>query len=132
MKLFLIALFVAGLAFLLINRERVYVRDPLATVTIDNQKQSGYQTYINYSNDVLVQHGFGGSVIIVQNWNKMPATPAILKCIQWMACMADAERATTLPLDAATPGPYAPQTQMSNREVSFIDGDGHHVQISLR
>lgn len=134
LKTFLLLVFLAMFAFLLLHRERVYVRDPLATVTFDGQKQSGYQVYINYSNDVLLERGLGGSGygILVQNWNKVPATPAILKCVQYMACMTDADHASTLPLDLSKPGPYQPHTTMSSREVSFLDGDGRHVDITLR
>ena len=133
MKTFLLLVFVAFMAFVLINRERVFVRDPLATVYLNSTKQSGFQVYINYSNDVLIERdaqptGFG---VLVQRWNLTPATPAGLQCIHWMACMTDADHATTLPLDDAGPK-YAPKTSMSSREVSFTEPSGDVMRITLR
>ena len=43
------------LAFVLVNRQRVFVRDPLAKVTVNGTLDSAYQVYINYSNDVLLE-----------------------------------------------------------------------------
>ena len=122
------------LAFVLINRERVFVRDPLAKVTVNGAAESGYQVYINFSNDVLLERddqttGYG---ILVQNWNRMPGTPSTLKCVHWMACMTDADHATALPLDHTGPGAYDPRTTMSSSSVDFVDGAGRNVHVALR
>ena len=131
---FLLLVFVLLLGFVLVNRQRVFVRDPLAKVTVNGASGSGFQVYINYSNDVLLERdgeptGYG---ILVQNWNRTPSTPATLKCIHWMACMTDAEHATALPLDHTGPGAYDPRTTMSSKAVQFVDGEGRTVHVSLR
>jgi hypothetical protein len=131
---FLLLIFVLLLAFVLVNRERVFVRDPLAKVTVNGSAEPGYQVYINFSNDVLLERddqstGYG---ILVQNWNRIPGTPATLKCIHWMACMTDADHATALPLDHTGPGSYEPRTTMSSAQVNFVDGTGRTVHVSLR
>jgi hypothetical protein len=132
-KIFLLV-FVVLMGFIVLNRQRVYVRDPLATVYRNQVKQSGVQVYINYSNDVLLWRDAepGGYRILVQGWNKMPGTPAVLKCVRWMACMAEADRTPTTPIDRAGMGAYDPRVTMTNREVSFMDGDGAQVRVQLR
>lgn len=123
------------LGFVLVNRQRVFIRDPIAKVYVNGTQDSAYQTYINYSNDILLErddkpiYGYG---ILVQNWNRIPSTPATLKCVHWMACMTDADHATALPLDHTGPGAYDPRTSMSDREVTFIDGTGATIRVTIR
>ena len=132
-KIFLLA-FVVLMVFIVLNRQRVYVRDPLATVYRNEVRQGGVQVFINYSNDVLLWHDAepGAYRILVQGWNKMPGTPAVLKCVRWMACMAEADRTPTIPIARAGKGAYDPRVAMTNREVSFMDGDGARVRVELR
>jgi hypothetical protein len=134
LKKILLTVFVVVLAFVWVNRQRVYVRDPLATVYKNDVEQSGVQVYINYSNDVLMEldAGSGGYRTMVQNWNKVPGTPLVLKCIRWTACMTDADYAVTSPLAWNGKGKYDPQVAMSGREVSFVDADGAKVRVVLR
>jgi hypothetical protein len=129
-KRILLAVFLVVMAFIWVNRQRVYVRDPLATVYKNDVKQSGVQVFINYSNDVLVVQD--GARTLVQGWNKMPGTPVVLTCVQWMACMADANHAGTLPVEWSGKGPYDPRVAMTSREVSFVAGDGATVRVVLR
>ena len=134
MRKLLVLAFVLMLAFVLVNRQRVFVRDPLAKVTVNGTLDSAYQVYINYSNDVLLERddqktGYG---ILVQNWNRIPGTPSTLKCVHWMACMTDADHATMLPLDHTGPGAYDPRVQMTSNSVGFVDGEGRAVLVTLR
>jgi hypothetical protein len=69
---------------------------------------------------------------LVQGWNKAPGTPVVLHCLRWMACLTDADHATTLPLEWSGKGRYDPRVSMSHREVSFVDGDGTTVRVTLR
>jgi hypothetical protein len=145
MKTFLLLAFVMLLALILVNRQRVYVRDPLATVYRNDIKQSGVQVFINYSNDVLIEQDAQPAYrTLVQEWNKMPGTPVMLRCLRWMACLADADHATTYPLgwngdhapsypiDRKHIGRYDPRVAMTSRAVSFVDGDGATVRVKLR
>jgi len=153
-KTVLVLAFVALLGFILIHRRRVYVRDPLATVyksapdpksrpaskstpasdPKSEVKQSGVQVFINYSNDVLLEQDAdpGGYRILVQSWNKMPGTPAVLKCLRWMVCLADADHATAFPIESSRRGRYDPEVTMTSRELSFIDADGATIRVELR
>jgi len=134
MKTILLLVFVVLLALIFVNRQRVYVRDPLATVYRNEVQQSGVQVFINYSDDVLLEQDAepGSYRILVQGWNRMPGTPAVLKCIRWMACLADADHAATLPIEWNGKGRYDPRVAMTSREVSFVDGDGATMRVVLR
>ena len=134
MKTILLLIFVGLLALIFVHRQRVFVRDPLAAVYRNDVKQSGVQVFINYTNDVLVEQDEepGSYRILVQGWNKMPGTPAVLKCLRWMACLTDADQATTLPIDWSGKGKYDPRVSMTSREVSFIGGDGAVMRVALR
>ena len=133
-KLFLLA-FVVILVLVLLHRQRVFVRDPLATVYTsarpngaDAVKQSGVQVYINYSNDVLLmKESTGGYTLLVQHWNRTPGTPVRLRCIHWMACLTDADHAQMLPARA-----YDAKVQMSDRSVTFSDAKGAGMRVDLR
>lgn len=159
-KLLLLA-FVVVMALIILHRQRVFVRDPLATVykspapgnipavnprksqpgssvgyedVASELKQSGVHVYINYSNDVLLEKedGPGAYRILVQNWNRMPETPTELKCIYQIACLTNADHASATPI--APPGKDlpAPDVTMSDHEVSFVGPDGGTMRVVLR
>jgi len=152
MKTILTILVVLSLALLIYNRQRIYLRDPLASVYRDEVKQSGVEVFINYSNDVLLQRDADPVPysILVQEWNLKPGTPTRLTCLRWIACMTDADEATTVPLawtgKSGSPtsdparrgdkggdkGKYDPKVFMTTREVTFIDSDASTVSIELR
>jgi hypothetical protein len=116
MKTFLLVAFVVLIVLILFNRDRIYVRDPLASVyrtearkdaqtaaptdRLNEVKQAGAQVYINYENDVLLVQAdrSGEHRTLVQNWSKMPGTPVELHCLGWTACMTDMDRAPTIPV----------------------------------
>ena len=135
MKTILVVVFAVLLGAILLNRQKVFVLDPLATVYRNDAKQSGIDVYINYSDDVLIdrQDNDSGSYwTLLQGWSKLPGTPVVLRCLRWMACLTDADHATTLPLEWNGKGKYDPRVSMSHREVSFVDGDGAALRVDLR
>ena len=134
----LLALLTIGLIiFVVIYRQRIYVWDPIATVTRDGVKQGSVRVMINYSNDVLMDDKSTNArrIYLVQNWNKVAqSSTGPLKCIQFLACMTDAEQASG---DKVTPGsrgkrePFEGVT-MTNKRVEFVDEAGALVTVSLR
>jgi hypothetical protein len=133
------------LALLWFHRDRVYLRDPIASVYRNNVEQSGVQVFVNGSNDILMEKDGDPDPyrILVQHWNEIPGTPTILRCMRWMACMTDAAHAVVIPLpipDAPRRGvrgrsplaAYAPHVAMSSREVSFTTPDDLLMRIVLR
>jgi hypothetical protein len=127
-----------GLAvFVVVYRQRLFLRDPLAVVTRDGVKVSGVAVMINYTNDVLLQDASAGRkrLYLVQNWNKVAEAPtAPLRCIQGLACMADADQATGDAIAVGTRGRRSPfeGVTMTNRRVEFVDEDGALVEVTLR
>src|SRR5664280_1399367 len=97
MKTFLLLVLVVLLALMVVDRRRIYVRDPLATVyksglpqgSGKDGKQSGVQVFVNVSGDVLLWRDAepGAYRILVQGWNKVPGTPVRLTCLRWMVCL---------------------------------------------
>lgn len=129
MRKLLLLLFIVFVAFVAINRQRLFLRDPLATVYRNSVPVDGARVYINYFNDIFVEEPGEGRTWIVQNWNKVPGTPAAITCLHGMACLTDADHASATPLGSAS---YQPGTQMSDREVSFNDGYGIGIRVTLR
>jgi hypothetical protein len=133
-KTILIVAFLAAMVFVLVNRERIYLRDPIATVYRNDVEQSGIQVYMNYSDEVLLEKDSEPNPyrILLQDWNPMPGTPINLSCIRWMACMTTTDRAPTQPIPFTGKGKYDPRLNMSSRESSFIDPDGARIRVTLR
>jgi hypothetical protein len=128
MRRILLLLTIALVVFIALNRQRIYLRDPLAAVYRNEVKQDGDWVFINYSNDVLVQSGGLQSMrqIVVQSFNGVPGVPAQMNCVLGVACLAQADQAPNTPLAVSK------NAVMSNREVSFTESDGTKVRITLR
>jgi hypothetical protein len=102
-------------------------------------RQSGVQVFVSAAGDVLLWQDAqpGGYRILLQSWNKLPGTPMRLTCIRWIVCLADADHASTIPLDwtgnsGRGRGRYDPQVTMSGRRVTFVDGAGALMRVELR
>ncbi|MBS1821413.1 MAG: hypothetical protein JST61_05500 [Acidobacteria bacterium] len=126
----LIALIAVALVVLLaLNRQRVFIRNPLAKVKRNGVQVEGARVYINYSNDVLVEGPEGQPTYIVQTWNRVPGNPTALTCLRGIVCWTDADHARMVPLVGASD---MPDTMMNDREVSFNDGYGINIDVALR
>ena len=125
----MILLFLVFMAVVLVNRRRLYIRDPLGRVERSGVRVEGARVYINFANDVLVEEPGRESRYMVQNWNMRPGVPKWLSCVRWMACWTEGNQAELVPLGGAG---YHPRVEMSNREVSFADGSGVPVKVTLR
>jgi hypothetical protein len=138
MKKLLLVAFLVILALVVTHRQRVFVRDPLATVYTstgpngtNSVEQSGVQVYINYSNDVLlIKESSPAYMLLVQHWNRTPAIPVEIRCIHWMACLTNADQAATRAVTLDTS--YQPKVQMSDTAVSFVDPKGATTRVQLR
>jgi hypothetical protein len=98
----LIALLVIVLVvFVVVERKRVFVRDPLAGVTRAGEKVSGEQVYINFYNDVLLENDNPPMLVMVVEKGQPIGVPTKLRCIHWLACLTDADTPSTLPLNAS-------------------------------
>jgi hypothetical protein len=134
----LLLLIVLGLAvFVVVYRQRVFMWDPIATVTRDGVKQGSVRVMINYSNDVLIDDRSTEKrrMYLVQNWNKVAQySEGPLKCVQYLACMTDADQATGEKVTSGSRGRREPfeGVTMTNKRVEFVDENGELVVVALR
>ena len=117
------------IALVAINRQRLFLRDPLGTVKRNGVVVDGARVYINYSNDVLVEETVEQRTYMVQGWNKLPGVPKLLNCVRGLMCWTDADHAQMVPLGGAS---YSPDTTMTDRLVTFNDGYGSGISVTLR
>ena len=129
MKRVIVLIVGAFVVLLALNRQRVFLRDPLGKVYRNDVQLPGVRVYINYSNDVLVEETDRQRTYVIQGWNRIPGLPQALTCLRGMLCWTDADRATQAPLEGVG---ASPDTEMSDREVSFKERDGTRVRITLR
>jgi hypothetical protein len=121
----LIALLVLALiVFVIVERQRIFVRDVLANVQRDGSKVGGEQVYININNDVLLENDNPPMLLFMAQKGQPLGVPTKLRCIHWLACLTDADVASTLPLGGSMP-------VMSSKTVSFRDQDGRHWVVTL-
>lgn len=137
MKKIFLLLIVALVIFVFVERQRIFVWDPIATVSRDGVKQGSVRAMINYSNDVLLDDNSTDKrrIYLVQNWDKTPKYPlGTMHCIQFLACMTEADQAEGAKI---APGPRGKRepfegVTMTNRRVEFVDEHGALVLTTLR
>lgn len=137
MKRLLVLLTLGLVVFIAVNRQRVFLRDPIAKVMRDGVVQGETKVMINSTNDVLVGElsESHGRIYLVQHWNKLPAIPtAPLRCINGVACMTDADHASATAIVAGSRGSResVEGTTMTDRQVRFVDEMGALVEVDLR
>ena len=129
----LLGLIVLGVVvFVVVYRQRLFLRDPLATVTRNGVKVGDVGVMINYSNDVLLDDDSTATrrLYLVQHGNAAAGVPtAVMKCVQGLGCMTDADRATVALLTVRRD---ARPVAMTDRVVEFVDEDGVAVKVTLR
>jgi hypothetical protein len=139
MKKILLLVLVGAIALIVLYRQRIYVRDPLATVTRNDVKPSGVEVFVSVSDDVLLwQDAESGEYrTLLQGWNKMPGIPYRLTCLRWLVCLTDADHASIIPLNwndnsGKGRGNYDPAVTMTGREITYMDADGETMRVVLR
>jgi hypothetical protein len=117
------------LVFVVVFRQRLFVRDPLGKVERSGVAQDGTRVYINYSNDVLVEDSARHQFVLVQGWNALPGVPQHLFCLTGMVCWTDADKAAVFRVEGVGGRTSA---AMSVKEVTFVDESGAKVRVALR
>jgi hypothetical protein len=115
--------------FVVVFRQRIFVRDPLGKVARNEVAQDGARLYINYANDVLVEDPTKHQFVLVQGWSALPGVPQHLFCLTGLMCWTDADRAAVFPVEGI--GGRTPAA-MSAKEVTFVDESGAKVRVELR
>ena len=137
MKKILLLIVLGLVVFIVIHRQRIFLWDPIASVTRTGIKQGSVRVMINYSNDVLIDDASTNKrrIYLVQNWNRLPEYPTgQLKCIEYLACMTDADKASGVSILPGSRGrrDSVEGVAMTNKQVEFIDENGMLVQVTLR
>ena len=126
MRKFILLLVVVAVVFVVWNRQRLYVRDPLGSVVRDGVKEQGAQVLINYSNDVLVQnYNAPMYVTVVQHGNRV-GTPAEMHCVAYVMCLMDADQPAFVVADDK-----ATVSTMTGKTVEYRDGKGRETVVTL-
>jgi hypothetical protein len=131
MKKLIAAIGLLLIVLAVVYRERLYVRDPLGSVTRDGVHEDGAQVYINWSSDVLLENDAPPNhqpltLTLIQHARPI-GLPRQMHCLHWLLCLTDADNAT---LVAPDPGAYI--ESMTNRQVTFHDYNGREAVVTLR
>jgi len=131
MKKLIILIILILTVLAIVYRQRLYVRDPLGSVTRDGVQEDGAQVYVNWSSDVLLENDAPPNhqpmtLTIIQHARPI-GLPKQMHCLHWLLCLTDADQAT---LVAPDPGAYI--ESMSNKQVTFHDYSGREAVITLR
>ena len=124
MKKLIALLVILLIIFVVVERKRVFVRDPLASVTRSGDKVNGEQVYINFYNDVLLENDNPPMLVMVVEKDQPVGVPTKLRCIHWVACLTDADAASALPLNATV-------QSMSSKAVRFRDENTQPWVVAL-
>jgi hypothetical protein len=125
-KKLLLLVVLVFIVVVVVRRQRLFLRDPLASVMRDGVKESGAQVYINYPNDVLIENDNAPAYVLIVQHGQHVGTPGRLPCLHWTACMIDADQATLVDPMKVQVG------EMSGELVEFHDAAGHDVRVKLR
>ena len=131
MKKFIAAIVVLLIVLAVVYRQRLYVRDPLGSVTRDGVHEDGAQVYVNWSSDVLLENDDPPNhqpmtLTIIQHARPI-GLPKQMHCLHWLLCLTDADAAT---LVAPDPGAFI--RSMTSRQVTFYDYYGREAVVTLR
>lgn len=113
--------------FVAYNRNRLFVRDPLGSVTRNSAREAGAQVFINFSNDALIENDNAPMYVFLVQHNNHAGSPVELHCLHWLLCMTDADVATMVQPQA----PIAIE-EMTNKAVHFVDSDKRNTVVALR
>jgi hypothetical protein len=126
MKKLIFLLLIVAIVFLVWNRQRLYLRDPFATVLRNGVKEPGAQVLINYSNDVLLQNYNAPMYVTLIQHGQPIGTPVTLRCLAYLLCLTDANIATLI-----DPNQHPPAQSMSSSAVEFTDTKGREALVKL-
>jgi len=127
LKKILLLLVLVLVVFIVYNRQRLYLRDPLGNVVRDGVKEDGTEVFINYSDDVLLQNRPAPIYMTIVQHSNHIGEPRVVPCIRFIVCLMDADVVT---LTAPT-APNVVVESMSGKSVAFTEGK-HETVVTLR
>ncbi len=127
MRRWVLLVLVLAACFAYVNRLRLFVRDPLASVQRGGVTEAGAQVFVNYDGDVLIENDRAPMYFNIVQHGQPVGAPDVLKCIHYLVCLANGYPA---PQTSALPG--AQLQSMTSQEVRFTDEAGRAVRVQLR
>lgn len=122
----IIVLVLAALALAVWNRRRIYVRDPLGSVTRNGVEEQGAQVLVSSSGDVLIQNYNAPMYVTLIQREDRVGTPAEIHCVAYVACLLDADQPALLaPEQGVT-------VSTKGNTVVYRDADGRETVVTLR
>lgn len=119
-------LVLAALALAVWNRRRIFVRDPLGSVTRNGIPEQGAQVLVSSSGDLLLQNYHPPMYVTLIQRGDRVGTPAELHCLAFVACVLDADQPALLaPEQGVT-------VTIKGSTVAYRDPDGRATLITLR
>ncbi|MDE1163604.1 MAG: hypothetical protein PW792_16895 [Acidobacteriaceae bacterium] len=112
--------------FIVVKRDQLYVRDPLAKVTHNGIEEEGAQVFINFNNEVYLENDNPPMHIALIQQNNHVGVPKQIQCLHWVACMVDAPVATLLKKLPIT------VESMDAKKIVYHDAAGTQSAITLR
>jgi hypothetical protein len=133
MKAIAVVVLVVLVMWTAFNRERIFVRDPVASVYRNGVKQQGVEVYLNFSNDILMQKKSDppSPPTILQHWDQAPEIPVGLVCMRWLACLTEADHSPVLPSSSDGKRDDIPLAQMNGRHIQYVDRSGAQIRVEL-
>jgi hypothetical protein len=126
-KKLILLLVVLSLVFIVINRDKLFVRDPLASVARNGVKEDGTQVFINFHNDVLLENDNAPMYVELIEKDHPIGLPKELHCMHWLMCLTDNYPATLLQQNEG-----ATIESMDAKTVKFQDTNNRETTVTLR
>ena len=126
MKIVIALILLLLIVFVVVDRNRIYVRDPLGSVTRAGVKESGAQVFVNFAGDALIENDNAPMYIVLVQHTQI-GEPSKLSCAHWLACLTDADIATLAPQ-----AHVARPDSIANGEIDFHTADGVQAVVKMR
>ena len=131
MKKIILLLVIIGIVFVVIERQKLFVRDPLGSVMRNGVKEPGAQVYINFNNEVMIENDNSPMYVTLIQKGQPVGTPAKMSCIHYVACLMDGDKATLLVED---PGSQMADDveEMTSSDVKFKNIHNVETVVKLK
>jgi hypothetical protein len=126
MKKIILLIVVLCAVFVVVERQKLFMRDPLGSVVRNGQKEAGTQVYINFNNDVLVENDNAPMYVEVIEHGQPVGLPKETGCVHWVMCLLDNYPATLLDTSSKST-----VESMDSKTVKLNDGDRGETVITL-
>ena len=126
MRKLILLLVLVAVVFVVWNRQRLYVRDPLGTVVRDGVKEQGAQVFLNYSSDVMLENFNTPMYVTLIQHGQRVGTPVTMHCVAYVMCLMEAD----VPAFSST-DEGAKVMPMTGKVVEYRDAKGRDTVVTL-